>query len=135
MEASFNGEGTSPEEREELIIFVMSGERVVRQALMWFVGRGSREQVEDFMPATADSRSDGVMFVNEEKLWVGGVGVSCSGPGGGVASWLWIFFILSWKKVRKLLHFSAVKVCEMVSMGLRSLFIVENSALGLPLPD
>ena len=69
------------------------------------MGRGSKEQVEDFIPAMTDDSSEGEMSVNEEKECVVGVEGSGSGPGGEVASWEWILLILSWKNVRNSLHF------------------------------
>ena len=59
--ASFCGGGTEPEEREALTVLVMSGERVGRQSLRRKVGRGSREQVDDFIPATAEEISEEVI--------------------------------------------------------------------------
>ena len=45
-EAILRLEGTVPDCREELMILVMMGERVGRQAFTSAVGMGSREQVE-----------------------------------------------------------------------------------------
>ena len=59
--ASFNGGGTEPEEREAFTVLVMSGERVGRQSFRRNVGRGSKEQVEDVIPATTEERSEGVI--------------------------------------------------------------------------
>ena len=55
--------------------------------------------------------------------------------GEEAASWLCIVMILSLKKDRNELHLVVVKEEEMVSMGLRSLLMVENSVLGLLEPD
>ena len=107
MEATFSERGTKPEEREALTVFVMSGVRVGRQSLRRAVGRGSREQVEDFIPATTDERSDGEMSRNVEKESEGGArgGVRLRSGGGEMVSWLWMVDILSWKNERKLLHY------------------------------
>ena len=64
------------------------------------------------------------------------VGGSASVPGGvEEASWLWIVSILFRKKHQNSLHLSTVKEWERLSMGLRSLLMVENSVLGLSQPD
>ena len=41
-----------------------------------------------------------------------------------VASWLWMFSILEWKNEMRLLHFTGVNEDEMLSGGLRSLFMM-----------
>ena len=52
-----------------------------------------------------------------------------------VASWLWMFSILELKNDMRLLHFSGVNEDEMLSWGLRSLFMVENRVRGLEDPE
>ena len=52
-----------------------------------------------------------------------------------VASWLWMFSILELKNEMRLLHFSGVNEDEMLSGGLRSLFMVENRVRGLEDPE
>ena len=52
-----------------------------------------------------------------------------------VASWLWMFSILELKNEMRLLHFSGVNEDEMLSVGLRSLFMVENRVRGLVDPE
>ena len=95
---------------------------------------GSRGQVEDLMPVSISERSDVVMGEKWERRWSVGGGGAGSGSGlmaEEVASWLWMFSILEWKKDRKLLHFSGVNEGEILSTGLRSLFMVENRVRGL----
>lgn len=43
--------------------------------------------------------------------------------------------ILDTKKVRKLLHLSVVKDCEMLSLGLRRLLMVVNNVRGFEEPE
>ena len=43
--------------------------------------------------------------------------------------------IFVWKNERKELHLSVVNELEVLSLGLRSLFTVENRALGLVEPE
>ena len=52
-----------------------------------------------------------------------------------VASLLWMISILEWKNDRKLLHFSGVNEGEMLSWGLRSLFMVEKRVRRLEDPE
>lgn len=114
----------------------MRGERVGRQAFRSVVGSGSRLQVEDFMVETMEDKSEEVMAANEEKECPVVRRGSGLGPTvGRLANWLWIMLILLLKKDRKLLHLSTEKECEMVSIGLRSVLMVEKSILGLLLPD
>lgn len=56
MAASFSVWGTEPELREELIMFMMSGEIAGRQSLTRLNGMGSRVEVELLIPTmTLDS--------------------------------------------------------------------------------
>ena len=52
-----------------------------------------------------------------------------------VVSSVWMLWIFDWKNDRKDSHLLVVNEVVVVSMGLRSLFIVEKSDLGLLLPD
>ena len=61
MAASLRGGGTVPEEREELMISVMSGPREVKQALTSSEGVGSRGEVDVFMVESNLERSTVVM--------------------------------------------------------------------------
>ena len=99
---------------------------------------GPRGEVEDFMVESIFKRSAVVMGEKMESRWSG-----VEGSGGSesrlvaeeVASWLWMISILEWKNYRKLLHFSGVNEDEMLSGGLRSLFMVENRVRGLEDPE
>ena len=106
-----------------------------RQALTREEGMGSRAEVEDFMLATVEDRSESVIGLKDVRGWLGGRGGLISRSGrevGDVAvSWLCIVSILVWKNDINELHLLVVNELEMVSMGLRSLLIVENSVLGL----
>ena len=130
--ASLRGGGTVPKFREELMVSVMSGAREVKQALKSSEGMGSRGEVEDFMLESISESS--VVFMGEkmDSRWSG-----VEGSGGSesrlvaevLASWFWMISILEWKIDRKLLHFSGVNEDEMLSWGLRSLFMVEKRVL------
>ena len=132
MAGSLRGGGTVPEFREELMVSVMSGVREVKHALTSTEGMGSRGEVEDFMVESIFERSSVVLGEKMESRWSG-----VEGSGGSesrlveeeVASWLWMISILEWKNYRKLLHFSGVNEDEMLSWGLRSLFMVEKRVL------
>ena len=52
-----------------------------------------------------------------------------------LAMLLCIISILPWRNERKDSHFEVVKELEILSMGLRSLLIVEKRDFGLLLPD
>lgn len=78
-------------------------------------------QVEVFMPVSMEDRSDAVISVKDENVWLEGGGEAGSGK--------------VWKCDRKDAHLLTVKELEMVSMGLRSLVMVENRVLGLLLLD
>ena len=52
-----------------------------------------------------------------------------------LAMLLCIISILLWRNERKDSHFEVVKELEILSMGLRSLLIVEKRDFGLLLPD
>ena len=138
MAASLRGGGTVPEVREELMVSVMSGAREVKQALTSSKGMGSRGEVDDFMVESILERSAVVIGEKVESQWSAGKGDVGSGTGveaEEVANWLWMFSILELKNDMRLLHFSGVNEDEMLSWGLRSLFMVENRVHGLEDPE
>ena len=83
-------------------------------------------------------RSAMVMGEKMESRWSG-----VEGKGGSEsrlvaeegASWLWIISILEWKTDRMSLHFSGVNEDEMLSWGLRSLFMLEKRVRGSRMND
>ena len=136
--ASLRGGGTVPEFREELMVSVMSGAREVKQALTSSEGMEYRGEVEDFMVGSILERSAVVMGGKMESQWSGVEGSGASESwlvAEEVASWLWMFSILELKNEMRLLHFSGVNEDEMLSGGLRSLFMVENRVRGLEDPE
>ena len=138
MAASLRGGGTVPEVREELMMSVMSGAREEKQVLTRSEGMGSRGEVEDFMVESILERSAVVMGEKRESRWSGGRGSASSESGvmaEEVASWLWMLCILEVKNDKNVLHFSGVNEDEMLSWGLRSLFMVENRVRGLEDPE
>ena len=138
MAASLRGGGTVPEVREELMMSVMSGAREEKQVLTRSEGMGSRGEVEDFMVESILERSAVVMGEKRESRWSGGGGSAGSESGvmaEEVASWLWMLCILEVKNDKNVLHFSGVNEDEMLSWGLRSLFMVENRVRGLEDPE
>lgn len=67
MEAVLKQEGTIPDDREELMMSVMMGQRVGRQALTSTVGMGSREQVEALALVTSFETSGTSTGEKEER--------------------------------------------------------------------
>ena len=134
MAASLRGGGSLGEFREELMVSVING---AREVLTSSEGMGSSGEVEDFMVESILERSDVIMGEKMESRWSG-----VEGSGGSesrlvaeeVENWFWMISILEWKNDRKLLHFSGVNEGEMLSWGLRSLFMVEKRVCGLEDP-
>lgn len=138
MVASLRGRGTMPEVREEFMMSMMSGARVVKQSLTSLDGMGSRGEVDEFIVESILKRSAMVTGEKEESRW--SEGEKSTGSETGViaeeaASWLWMVSILELKKDMSLSHFSEVNEDEMLSWGLRSLFMVENRERGLEDPE
>ena len=139
MVASLSAGGTCPVDREVLIILVISGVSEGKQAMTREDGMGSRLQVEAFIPEVMEARSDVVISVKAVSGWLESRGASRSSTGGvvleEVANSVWMVWIFDWKNDKNESHLLVVNEVVVVSKGLRSLFIVEKSDLGLLLPD
>ena len=120
------------------MVSVMSGAREVKQALTSSEGMGSRGEVDDFMVESILESSAMVMGEKVEIRWSGdkgNVGFEAGIVAEEIASWLWMFSILELKNDMRLSHFSGVKEDEILSWGLRSLFMVQNKVRGFEDPE